>query len=81
MLSFATGTNILDSNGQLEELINQAKAIYSQGPAELNQVQRANWRITLTELLADLEGLQEDSRKACIFTGWALTREWKHIVP
>lgn len=74
MIAFATGTNVYDSNGYVEGLINKAKTVYNQGPEELNPIQKANWRITLTELLSDLEGLQNETRNGAIHYGWSITR-------
>lgn len=74
MFSFATGLSVFDADGRLGELVNQAKVNYNQGPEQLTRLQKANWRITLTENLSDLDGLQREQIGASIFAGWAITR-------
>ena len=72
--SFATGTIVYDTNFSLQELVAYAKNKYEQGPDELSDLQKANWRITLTEICLDLEGQLQSGVVNHIFSGWALSK-------
>lgn len=74
MIAFATGTNVIDVDGHLEQLINKAKKYYRDGPEELTPRQKTNWRITLTELLSDLDGIEERNKHSGIFLGSAIMK-------
>ena len=72
--SFATGDIIYDIDLCLNELVAYSKNKYDQGPDELTELQKSNWRITLTELCSDLEGEIHPSANNRIFSGWAVVK-------
>lgn len=73
MDAFAWGTIIFDTNDMLKKIKEMAQAIYNEGPKPLSTIEKANWRITLTELLADLNGLHA-SKDHGIFLGWTVMK-------
>jgi predicted nucleotidyltransferase len=72
--SFATGTIVYDTDSCLRELAAYAKKKYDEGPEELSDLQKANWRITLTEICRDLEGQLQSGAENPIFSGWAISK-------
>lgn len=72
--SFATGTIVYDTDSCLHELSAYARKKYDEGPAELSDLQKANWRITLTEICLDLEGQLLSGAENPIFSGWAISK-------
>lgn len=74
MFAFATGSKAWDSQGHLEQLMDKARTIYSRGPEPLSDLQINNWRITLTELLSDMEGMSTAARGSKIGAASLITR-------
>lgn len=71
MIAFATGSVIHDSKSLTKSLVDMANDIYHKGPKALSSIKKANWRITLTELISDIEGLEGNG---FVFLGWAITK-------
>ncbi|MBP1994446.1 nucleotidyltransferase domain-containing protein [Paenibacillus eucommiae] len=71
--AFATGAALLDLNGKLAELAAFAKQIYDMGPSPLNLLEQGNWRIRLSDLIRDLEGISPEAPESHLLAPMLVT--------
>ncbi|MDX8046291.1 nucleotidyltransferase domain-containing protein [Gracilibacillus sp. S3-1-1] len=74
MIAFAEGTVVLNRHIEINELCNKARSLFEKGPKSLTNLEINNWRIKLTELALDLEGISDNqSLESKVYIGIAVS--------